>query len=230
MSLSFDLAFEEAAKRFAKRVPLTRAEFDRLAAWAKTRAFTVATVVKAEVIQDILGAVQDAIDEGLTLDDFRASLDDIAKARGWAGITPWHAETVYRTNVQSAYGSGRLEQQRAQSAEFPFIQIHEVNDSRTRASHRERDGKVLALADARIATWYPPSDYNCRGHAESLTEDEARATGIEPVMIVAEPNPNGFTSPGASDEYEARLDRLDGALQSAVRDALDDFDPNDVDD
>lgn len=227
--LPFNVRFKEAARFFAAKVPLTRDEFDQLSDWAKTRAFTVATVTKAELLQDVQDAVGKAIDDGLTLADFRSILGDVMESRGWGGLTPWHAETVFRTNIQSAYGIGRLQQQRDQRDDFPFLQYHAIHDSRTRPSHLALDGVVRPIGDPFWKKYYPPWAYNCRCDAESLTADEARAIGVAPVNILGEPE-GDFTSPGASDEYDPDLSGLGAALRAKVQKMLDQFDPSSVTD
>lgn len=152
--LPFNLPMKEAAKKFAEKVPLTRAEFDTLSDWAKVRAFTVATVTKAEILQDVMDAAQKAIDEGLSLADFNAVLGDVMDVRGWTGLTPWHSEAVMRTNVQMAYGSGRLEQQQAQAEDFPawqFISNEPVDEC------ADLNETVFSIDDV---DWYPPIHFN----------------------------------------------------------------------
>jgi SPP1 gp7 family putative phage head morphogenesis protein len=225
--LPFNVRFEGAARYFAAKVPMTRPEFDKLADWAKVRAFTVAHVTKARALQGVMDAVQAAVDDGLTMGDFNKVLDDVVGVK----LAPWHAETVFRTNTQMAYGVGRLQQQRAQRDDFPYIQIHEVMDDRTRESHRPRNGVVLALSDARVRRWYPPSDYNCRGYADSLSDEEARAIGISPTQVVGtNGDDNGFAGPGVGEDFDPDLSTLDPTLRASVRKALRDFSPSSVDD
>lgn len=229
MNLPFDLTFEEAAKLFHTRVPLTREQFDLLVDWVKTRAFTVATVTSGDVLQGIMDGVQQAIDDGLTLADFRSVLDDLMDANGWSGLTPWHAETVFRTNTQAAYGAGRWDQQQAQREDFPALEYHAILDDRTRATHRELDGTVHAIGDPFWQTRYPPWDYNCRCHAEALSIDEASAIGIEPVNILDDTQ-SDFTSPAAaaSDAYAPDLSRFSPALRAEIEQSIASFNPSTV--
>lgn len=206
-SLPFNVTFQEAVKFFRAKVPLTREEFNRLADWAKLRAFTAATVTKANALQRMQNAIRAAIEEGLTFDDFKAVVDDVVDV----ALAPHHAELVFRNNTQSAYGSGRLEQQRTQRDDFPFLQLHEIDDDRTRESHRAANGTVRPLGDPYWRTHYPPWGHNCRGYCESLTESEARAIGVAPVNILDDSEGEGFTSPGASDAFDPDLNNLDPA-------------------
>jgi SPP1 gp7 family putative phage head morphogenesis protein len=223
--LPFNVRFEAAARFFAAKVPLPRAEFDRLADWAKIRAFTAAKVTAARALQGVIDAVQDAIDEGLTFGDFYELLDDVLDVN----VSRSYAELVLRNNTQSAYGSGRWDEQRAQRDDFPYLLLDEVDDERTRVGHAAQDGTVKPIGDPYWRTHYPPWGHNCRGHAASLTEGEAREIGISPTNILdASENEEGFTSPGASDMYNPDVSTLEPTIRACVRRALRDFNPNAV--
>lgn len=223
-ALPFDLPFTEASKYFARKVPLSREEFDVLSDWAKQRAFTVATVTKASILSDLMDATQRAIDDGISLGEFQAALDDVMASTGWLGTTAWHAETIFRTNVQQAYGSGRLEQQQQQADDFPYWLFVAVLDDRTTDECEELNGTVFSIDDT---TWYPPIDFNCRSSAESLTQAEAEEMGIDGPPDLQQ---NDFVGPGGGDEYDPDLSNLDDALATIVQDELDAFDPANVED
>jgi SPP1 gp7 family putative phage head morphogenesis protein len=228
MKLPLKFRFREAADWFAQKVKLVlpRDQFDQLSAEVKSRAFTVATVTKAEVLNDTLEAVQVAIDEGLTLADFGEMLGQIMDARGWSGLTPWHVETVFRSNVQSAYGAGRWEQQLLQRDDFPYLRYQATHDSRVRASHLALDDTIAPIGDPFWRKFYPPWAYNCRCYAESLSEEEARAIGIKPVNILEAPRDDDFTSPAAGFAFEPDLSKLDPVLRAKVEAALASFHPS----
>jgi SPP1 gp7 family putative phage head morphogenesis protein len=225
--LPFNVRFDAAARFFAAKVPLSKGEFDRLADWAKIRAFTAAKVATANALQGVMDAVQDAIDEGLTFADFYEILDDVLEVN----VSPAYAELVMRNNVQSAYGSGRWEEQRAQREDFPYLRLHEIIDGRERPTHHEENGTVKPIGDPYWKTHYPPWGFNCRGHAESLTEEEARVIGVAPTNILdGGESEDGFTSPGASDMYDPDLSTLDPTILMSVQRALREFNPSVVGD
>ena len=49
------------------------------------RAFMVAGALKADLLADLAGAVQKAIEEGTSLEQFRADFREIVARRGWHG-------------------------------------------------------------------------------------------------------------------------------------------------
>lgn len=190
------LPFEEAKEFFGDLIPLTAEEYYALEKAARLKAFTVADVAAKDVIEDIHDAISTAIADGETLSDFRDRLDDIYKARGWdtpKEFTPWRVETIFRTNIQTAYQAGRLKQMEDQVERFPYWEYDAVMDSRTRPTHAAMDGKIFPADHSFWDTWYPPNGFNCRCtvHAvhkqvmeeESLTVETHDPTGelIEPV-------------------------------------------------
>jgi len=157
------LPFEEAVEAFKRKVDLTPEQFYALAEGARAAAFTVSGVARMDILVDMHGAVEKAIEAGETLADFRNRMDDIFGARGWAapeGFTPWRLETIFRTNVQTAYSTGRYKQMMDQAARFPYWEYDAVNDSATRPTHAALDGKVFPVDHPFWDTWYPPNGYN----------------------------------------------------------------------
>lgn len=176
------LPFEEAIAFFKDKVPLTSAEFYALAEEVRAKAFAVARVSSMDVVMDVHNAVLKAIDSGETLRDFQGRLDDIMQARGWEGMTPWHTETVFRNNIQTAYSTGRYKQMVEQKETFPYWEYDAVNDSATRPEHAALDGKIFPADHSFWNTWYPPNGHRCRCSVNPVHKydvDEGEAQTIE---------------------------------------------------
>lgn len=186
------LPFDDAIAFFKNTLALSAEEFSALGQAARARAFTVSGVVRMDVIMDVHRAVEKAIVDGETLADFKNRLSEIMESRGWEGMTPWHTETVFRNNIQTAYNAGRYKQMKAQVKSFPYWEYDAVNDSATRPEHAALDGKVFPANHSFWDTWYPPNGHRCRcsvnpvhravAEAESLTIETEDPTGtlIEP--------------------------------------------------
>src|SRR4051812_1238416 len=100
---------QEALKWFAGKVPFTRAEFEKLEAEARKRAFFISNVAQLNLVSDVHKAITKAIQKGTTLADFKKAVE--AKlTKEWGEERPAVVETIFRTNVQAAYNAGRLEQ------------------------------------------------------------------------------------------------------------------------
>jgi SPP1 gp7 family putative phage head morphogenesis protein len=188
------LPFDEAIEYFADLVPLTPDEFYGLAQAAQARAFTVARVASMDVIMDVHGAVAKALEAGETLRDFQGRIDDIVETRGWSGLTPWHAETVFRNNIQTAYSTGRYKQMVDQKDAFPYWEYDAVNDADTRPEHAALDGKIFPADHSFWDIWYPPNGHRCRcgvnpvhkydveeGDVQTIESEDPTGGLIEPV-------------------------------------------------
>ena len=119
-------------------------------------------VITEHLIQVGTYQVLKAIEEGRTLLDFRQGIDEITARRGWSGLSPYRLDNIFRTNIQNSYNVGRYKKQVAVAKRRPYWQYDAVNDSNTRPSHLEHDGKVYHHKHPFWDTWYPPNGYRCR--------------------------------------------------------------------
>ncbi len=153
---------EEAIRAFEAKVPLTRAAFDELLEAYRGRAFTIAKQETVAAVQVVKDHVQRVLDEGLTLRDFLNGLDDAAAAGGITAVNPYHARTVFDTNLQTAYNAGRWEMYHAPEVveAFPMYEYDSVIDAVTTPFCRKMN---LYRAPADAAVWdmiWPPNHFN----------------------------------------------------------------------
>lgn len=188
------LPFEEAKEYWKNKVPITRKEFDALEDDVKSIAFTVAGYTSLQILDDIHSALQKAIDEGLTLEDFRKDANSLLERRGYKGMTPFQADNVFRTNIQTAFNVGRYKQMVDPETltERPYWEYSSVNDDATRPTHRALHGKVYLADHPFWKTWYPPNGFRCRCMVRNRTKAEIEARGKK----VSEDIPEMVTLPG----------------------------------
>ena len=193
LKLAFGLTPERAIEYFrAKDIRITRRAHD-MAASAHARAFTVAGVTKAEVLQDIRDSLDAALEEGQTYEEFLKTLRPTLQKRGWWGtvhdpetgeilpgraMTPYRLETVYRTNMQSAYMAGRYKAQLENADARPYWTYVAVLDGRTRGSHAAMHNRTFRYDDPIWQVWYPPCGYRCRCRVVARSAHEVEADGI----------------------------------------------------
>lgn len=80
------------------------------------------------------------------------------------GWSRWYAETVFRTNVTTAYSAGRWKQvsDPVVAEVVPAFRYSAVGDSDTRKNHEAADGLIAGLNDPIWERFTPPLGYNCR--------------------------------------------------------------------
>lgn len=163
---------------------------------AHAQAFTVAKLARLDILQDIRAAVETALKEGRTERWFRQELEQTLKRKGWWGKqvdvdpttmeaqlynagSPRRLQTIYRTNLQTAYMAGRQRQFDAEIEWAPYVQYIAVMDAKTRPGHAALNGKVFRLDDPAWDRVAPPNGYNCRCRARNLSERELKARGLK---------------------------------------------------
>lgn len=211
---------ESAIAWFRKRVPLTREQWDELVESSKRRAFMVSGVARLDVIADVMAALDKAVAEGSTLDDFK---DEIATTltEAWQGTVqnpPARLETIFRVNVQSAYSAGRYEQMSdPEVVKFrPFFMYDAIIDQRTTDTCKELHGVVLPQDDPYWDGRIPPTHFKCRSGLRSLRKSQAEKQGVtkSPPNVKAA---DGFgAKPGAS-EWSPDVDSYPPELREAAR-------------
>lgn len=194
---ALDLPPEKVSKAFADKGNVFSWDWHDTWQDSHAKAFTVAKVVRADILQDIRGEVQKAIDEGLPFADFQKNLEPMLKAKGWWGKqtlmdadgfaqevqlgSPWRLKSIYRNNLQTQYMAGRYKEMKEVAKFLPFWQYLAVLDEQTRKSHAALNGKVFRHDDSFWDKFYPPNGWMCRCHVRNLSQKqlERKKLGIE---------------------------------------------------
>ena len=150
------LPMREAQAFWADKVPMTRAAFDALADGARSRAMTVSGLSSADQVADVHAAIFKAVADGETLADFKTRAAGLIEAKGW---NSWRVNTIFRTNLQSAYMAGRYAQMKQVAEARPYWRYVAVQDSRTRPSHMAMHGLVFHHTHPIWETWFPPNGF-----------------------------------------------------------------------
>ncbi len=104
------------------------------------RVFAVAGA-KGALLNDLREAVDRAIAEGITLEVFRKTFDQVVATRGWSyqGDRDWRSNIIYSTNLRTAYGAGRFEQLQAVKSRRPYWQWRHGGSRHPRPLHLAMD-------------------------------------------------------------------------------------------
>lgn len=169
--------FDEAAEWFGDKIPIPADKLDSLSAEDRRKAFRIAGVTELEVVQTVHGSIDDAIRTGKPFDQWKREVKKELNGR-WAP-DGWLLETVFRTNVQTAYNTGRYEQlfDPDVTAVRPFMVFDAVDDTKTTKTCKDRDGVVKGHDDPYIQDNWPPLHHRCRSGWRSLRRSQADAAG-----------------------------------------------------
>ena len=182
--INFDNAIDILAESIP-RVPIDKIR-DRLAAGALNKALIIGTD-ETGFLNNFWGKqLGDALDKGLTFQEFKGQLESVLINSGITEIKPYHIETVFRTNMNAAFNGGHysaIENDPIVKQSFPLARYSAVGDDRTRPDHLAMDGVIMEVGGAEYNTWFPPNGYNCRCIFEYITRYEAREYGVEPTNI-----------------------------------------------
>ncbi len=172
--------FNEAIAWFRERDPITDEEFDQLVEAERDFAFHVAGASNADVVKQVWEAIDRAVKDGTPFDDFKDEVGD-ALVRSWGEEIPGRIETIFRTNVQTAYGAGRYQllTKPAVKKARPYWQFNAIEDSRISDICDACDGTILPADDPWWATHQPPLHFNCRSTIRALTAEEAGDEGVD---------------------------------------------------
>jgi uncharacterized protein with gpF-like domain len=173
------LPFEEAIAYFrSKGYALSPESWRDVWQEAHARAFTVARVTEMDVLEDIRREVDKALASGTSLQQFQADARKMLERKGWFApsgvdaeitlpdgtvmkrLTPWRLETIYRTNLQTAYAVGRYRQMEEVKAARPYWQYKTRPVADSRPEHLAQEGKVYHADHPFWDEWYPPNGFN----------------------------------------------------------------------
>ena len=173
------LSFEEAEKLFLMRIPMTKKEWEELEPKLRFRAFVVGRLTELDAIESVRVRVLKALKEGKTLQEFwqETGKDELLKRAGFHRSNPWYWETVFRTNIQSAYNAGRAYQfRKAPPTYYEFVGI---TDARQTPTCRARSGIIRPSNDPFWITNWPPLHFNCRSTVRAVHKEEYEGLGLK---------------------------------------------------
>jgi len=169
IGITFGRPFAEQQAAFRLRLAnmLPTATWTDLQYNEHDRAFVVAGAMKADLLADLAAAVEKAISQGTTLDQFRKDFREIVQRRGWHGWTgegsekgeAWRTRVIYQTNLATSYAAGR----RAQlvDGKYKFWVYRHSGAEHPRLHHLAWDGVALPPDHPFWATHSPPNGWGC---------------------------------------------------------------------
>ncbi|MGQ0908946.1 phage head morphogenesis protein [Acinetobacter baumannii] len=145
---------------------------------AHSRAFTVAKVARMDLLQDIRQSLISAMQQGQTLEQWKASITPVLQDKGWWGKktvinpegreqevqlgSPRRLRTIYDTNMQSAFAAGRYKAMLASAEARPYWEWRHITISNPRKQHVALNGRLFRFDDPFWNVAYPPSEWGCK--------------------------------------------------------------------
>lgn len=194
---AFDVPPEKAIDYFKAKGLKPTFSYAEMLNEAHDHAFTVAKMMNVDMLSQVRASLDSALATGQTFAEWKDSIIPVLQSGGWWGRkevldpmtgqpivaqlgSPWRLETIFRTNMQSAYAAGQWQEITTQAQIAPWLMYDAVDDLRTRPMHAAWDRKVLPVGSSWWNTHYPPNGFNCRCGVIQLSPDELNALNLHP--------------------------------------------------
>lgn len=124
----------------------------------KTRqmATTVSFLSSLEQAESVIKSLNKTLASGGTFNDFQKLV-----AESEIVLPKHYLDNVFRTNIQSAYGHGRWQQQQRNKDKRQYLMYSAINDSRVRPAHLALNRIVLPIDHPFWLKHYPPLGFRC---------------------------------------------------------------------
>lgn len=149
-------------------------------------AFTVAKAMQLDVLSDIKGAVEKAIEKGTTYEQFKKELKPTLMQKGWWGkremTDPLTGETItaqlgsdrrlktiYSTNLRSAYQKGQYDRT-MESDLHPYLMYRIGASVHHREQHLRWNNLIRPKDDPIWNSIFPPNGYGCKCYTVAVTQ------------------------------------------------------------
>jgi hypothetical protein len=164
--------------------------------------FTVAKIVKLDLLTSIKVSLDDVIRNGGTFEQWQASIMPELKKHGWWGVvqneeltgTPdpvvvdeRRLRNIYRTNVRMSIAAGRWRKYQREKAIFPYIRyISDHYRKHPRLDHKSWHGIILPVDDPAWQWMFPPNGWGCNCRPEQVSQARMDRMGWK---VSEAPNP-----------------------------------------
>lgn len=222
-----EFVFNDAADFLSSKEAVPKEVYDTLEKEAKDRAFTVSHYTSADILNQFLMELVNAVEDGTTFDTFYENMTTFLERNGYAALNPWHADVIFQTNVQTAFNAGHYKNMQAAKKFRPYWQYKTAGDGNVRETHAAMQDKVYAADDPIWNVWYPPNGYRCRCTVVSLTKEQVERRGLQistkpPTSLTEVGNvpvfpDKGFSNNPATTKWKPDISNFDEALKSIVR-------------
>lgn len=165
--------------------------FDWRDVWREEHAaaFTVAKIMRLDLLADVRAEVDRALAEGLTFRDFQKRLAPMLQEKGWWGVqdmadpqtgevrqvqlgSPRRLRVIYDTNLRTARAAGQWARIQKTREGLPYL-LYTVGPSREhRPEHLSWHGTLLPVDDPWWKTHFVPNGWGCKCRIRQISRRE----------------------------------------------------------
>lgn len=226
-----DFIFKNAVNFLKGRKVLEKSAYQQLEDAARARAFTVSGYTALEVLQQFSDSLVSAVEDGKTKEDFREEMNTFLEDHGYSAMNPWKSDTIFRTNIQTAYNAGHYQSMTSPETLRlrPYWQYKTAADGKVREAHALMHNVVYRADDPIWDIWYPPNGFRCRCTVVSLSKRQVEQRHLEVQdrpprdvdydtgeIRMATPD-KGFSCNPAKTVYKPDLSNIDKPLREIFR-------------
>lgn len=229
--------FTEQVDFLRKKLNLPSETWRDIQRSAHDRAFMVAGAMKADLLHDLRGAVDTAV-QGGSIGEFRKQFKAIVQKHGWTGWTgegtkageAWRTRVIYQTNLATSYAAGRRKQlmDPALLSRRPFWRyIHDDSVTTPRPHHKAWGDAGLTLRHDHPfwSTHFPPNGWGCKCRVVAV-KAPAEGDATEPPDGWLATDPKTGVPAGIDEGWDyAPGARADDDLRTFVQDKLISYEP-----
>lgn len=225
-----EFVFHDAADFLSSKEAVPKEVYEALEEKARDRAFTVAHYTLAEVLNQFLRELTDAVEDGTTFEAFYENMNTFLERNGYAAVNRYHADVIFQTNTQTAFQAGHYDTMQKAKKYRPYWQYKTVGDGDVRETHEAMHNRIYAADDPIWNVWYPPNGYRCRCTVVSLTRKQVEQMGLAvstqpPVSLTdAGRRPvfpdKGFSNNPAMTPWKPDMSDFNDILKSIVREKI----------
>lgn len=200
-----NMPYHEAVEYLKKRDVIKKADYNKLSDKMKFRAFTASRINDGKLLERLNAEMIANVNDGKGLKDFLSmTKTDILDKVGMGPNQGWYWETVYRTNVQTAYNAGRMmgfEEDRPLALHFVGIE-----DARQTDICHSMSNVIRPYDDPIWKKYIPPLHFGCRSTVRAIYDRDELPEEWTDLEGIERPAKGFGTNPVSSDSWWNELE------------------------
>lgn len=206
-----NMPYHEAVEYLKKRDVIKKADYNKLSDKMKFRAFTASRINDGKLLERLNAEMIANVNDGKGLKDFLSmTKTDILDKVGMGPNQGWYWETVYRTNVQTAYNAGRMmgfEEDKPLALYFVGIE-----DARQTDICHSMSNVIRPYDDPIWKKYIPPLHFGCRSTVRAIYDRDELPEEWTDLEGIERPAKGFGTNPVSSDSW---WDELESQVRQA---------------